>query len=46
VFEGKPDALRAIDYLDESDYELVPSELDEYLRQWLNEKGVKNHAYS
>jgi hypothetical protein len=30
-----------LDYLDESDYELVPSELDEYIRQWLKEKGIK-----
>jgi len=36
MLEGKPDLT--IDYLDESDYE--------YIRQWLNEKGVKDHAYS
>jgi len=28
----------AIDYLDQDDYT--------YIRQWLNEKGVKDHAYS
>jgi len=38
TIKGKPDALRAIDYLDESDYQ--------YIRQWLNERGVKDHAYS
>jgi len=30
-----------LDCLDESDYELVPSELDEYIKQWLKEKGIK-----
>jgi hypothetical protein len=30
-----------IDYLDKDDYELVPSELDEYIKQWLKEKGIK-----
>jgi hypothetical protein len=29
-----------LDFLDEPDYELV-SELDEYIKQWLNERGVK-----
>jgi hypothetical protein len=36
TFEGKTDLT--IDYLEESDYQ--------YIRQWLNEQGVKNHAYS
>jgi len=30
-----------LDFLCESDYELVPSELDEYIKQWLKEKGIK-----
>lgn len=33
MFEGKPDALCAIDYLDEEDYM--------YIKQWLKERGVK-----
>jgi hypothetical protein len=37
--EGKPDLT--INYLDQDDYELVPSELDEYIKQWLKEKGIK-----